>query len=703
MQTFDDIMNAVAAIEARKLDAVVTTFPTAQQVAKRHPELYIVTEPLDHEDTSVAVKKGNDGLLKEVDRIISQLKADGTLAGMRKRWLKPDLSPYEVPRIDLPERGTPLRIGVAATREPLSFVDADGSVTGHDGELARRIAAELHRPVVFQNMKFMALIPALTSGKIDLVITWMTATDERRKSVDFSIPYFDNSTVLLAVKPASLAGPTESAAGLPSSAATKRKLSSPADLADKKIGVLMGSADSTFVREHYPHATALEFQSAADVVLAVKTKKVDAALYDVEPLRLVLREEPTLGAMNENLFTFDCGVGFAKQNAAMRSQFNSFLAGIRKRGVYGDMVKRWMEQGDTEMPQIESAAGGKPLLVAVADVGLPFVATHENRLVGFDVELATRFAASIGRRVKFDNMAFGSLIAAVSSGKDDLIISSIYITEERKKQIDFSDSYYVMGTKAFALKESLGAPGQDANGGVPENPTFLRGIGNSFHSNFVLEKRYLLIWDGLKTTILISLLATIFGTLLGALVCFMRMSKLPLLQLPAKIYIDVLRGTPVLVLLMLIFYVVFASVNISPMLVAVVAFGMNFAAYVSEIFRAGIQSIDRGQTEAAIAMGFTPLQSFLHIVLPQTVQRILPVYKGEFISLVKMTSIVGYIAVQDLTKASDIIRSRTFDAFFPLIVVAILYFLIAWLLTLGLEHIEKMTNSRSRRIKGATR
>jgi polar amino acid transport system substrate-binding protein len=122
-----------------------------------------------------------------------------------------------------------------------------------------------------------------------------------------------------------------------------------------------------------------------------------------------------------------------------------------------------------------------------------------------------------------------------------------------------------------------------------------------------------------------------------------------------------------------------------------------FAAYAAEIFRAGIQSIDRGQTEAAIAIGFTPVQSFLNIILPQTLQRILPVYKGEFISLVKMTSIVGYIAVQDLTKASDIIRSRTFDAFFPLIIVAILYFVIAWVLTLALERVERMTNSRSRR------
>ncbi|MEI7824293.1 MAG: amino acid ABC transporter permease [Chlorobiaceae bacterium] len=220
-------------------------------------------------------------------------------------------------------------------------------------------------------------------------------------------------------------------------------------------------------------------------------------------------------------------------------------------------------------------------------------------------------------------------------------------------------------------------------------------FAGSFQSNIIQENRYLLLLDGLKTTVIISVSATLFGTLLGALVCFMRMSQSRALSAIAKVYIAILRGTPVLVFLMLMFYVVFASVDINPVIVSVIAFGMNFAAYVAEIYRAGIKSIDKGQTEAGIAMGFTRVNTFLFIVLPQTIQRILPVYKGEFISLVKMTSVVGYIAVQDLTKASDIIRSRTFDAFFPLVMVAILYFFISWVLMLLLEYIERVVDPRS--------
>ena len=230
--------------------------------------------------------------------------------------------------------------------------------------------------------------------------------------------------------------------------------------------------------------------------------------------------------------------------------------------------------------------------------------------------------------------------------------------------------------------------------------TFLQGITDSFYSNIIEEQRYILILDGLKVTIIISILATLFGTLLGSLVCYMRMSKNRLLQGVSGVYISILRGTPVLVVLMIIFYVVFASVDIDPVAVAIIAFGLNFAAYVSEMFRTGIESIDRGQTEAGIALGFTKVKTFIHIVMPQAVQRILPVYKGEMIALVKMTSIVGYIAVQDLTKAGDMIRSRTFDAFFPLIMVAVLYFLISWLLLVALGYAEKKTNPKLQKAGG---
>ena len=224
------------------------------------------------------------------------------------------------------------------------------------------------------------------------------------------------------------------------------------------------------------------------------------------------------------------------------------------------------------------------------------------------------------------------------------------------------------------------------------------GIKESFYNNIIHEKRYILLWNGFKVTFLISILSALLGTFLGAFICMLRMRKNKVLQLIAKIYIDLLRGIPQVVLLMIMFYVILAPFNISGITVAIITFAMNFAAYVSEMFRTSIESVNKGQTEAGIAMGFSKVKTFINIILPQAVQRVFPVYKGEFIALVKMTAIVGYIAVQDLTKASDIIRSRTFEAFFPLVMIAVLYFLLAWGLTFLLERIQIRTSPKRRRI-----
>ena len=213
----------------------------------------------------------------------------------------------------------------------------------------------------------------------------------------------------------------------------------------------------------------------------------------------------------------------------------------------------------------------------------------------------------------------------------------------------------------------------------------IESVVDSFYDNLIAEDRYRMILDGLQVTLLITLCAALLGTLLGGLVCWMRMSRRKWLQQVAKVYIELMRGTPVLVLLMLMYYVVMAPLDATGIVVAIVTFAMNTAAYISEMLRTTIQGIDRGQTEAGLALGFTQRQTFFKIVLPQVIKAVMPVYQGEVVSLLKGTSIVGYIAVSDMTRASDLIRSRTFDAFFPLIVTALIYFLMAWLIGLLLQ------------------
>jgi polar amino acid transport system substrate-binding protein len=691
IQRFDDPMDAVLAVKTGKVDAFITGHPSALLVVQKNPDLQVIDSPLSAEDTSIGVRKGNEELLEAVNGVIDQLRADGTLADMSRRWVKAQPGPYDEPQIEAVTSGKVLRIGVSATREPTTFVDQTGRVTGHDGELARRIGLALQRPVEFADMRFMSLIPALESGKIDLIVTGMSATTERRKRVDFSHKYFDLKQVLLVRRL-----PGEATAAAPAAP----RIATLADLADKRIGVLLGSAHDTYAQRTYPRAEILQFQATADMMLAVSTAKADAGIIDEDMLREAQRNNPVFQQLGEPLFTLPVGAGFRKGDP-LRGRFDELVAGLNADGTMADMVQRWVKQNGSSMPAITGATTrGEPVLIGTSSGGLPFGAVKDGRLVGFDIEIAERFAASIGRPVKFVDMEFGSLIAALSAGKIDLICASMYITEERQKRIDFSQPYYRSASYAFIAAAPVATPVATAAGPVAAAPGFFADVAESFHNNIVHEKRYLLLWDGLKATVLISVLATLFGTAVAGLICFMRMSPRAVLNVPAQAYIAVLRGTPVLVLLMLIFYVVFASVDINPMFVAVIAFGLNFGAYVAEILRSGIEGVDPGQGEAGVSLGFTPAQTFRHVVLPQTLVRILPVYKGEFISMVKMTSIVGYIAVQDLTKASDIIRSRTFDAFFPLVMIAVMYFAISWLLMQGLTYLERVTDPKYRRRQG---
>ncbi len=684
IQLFDDIMDAVTALSAGQLDGVLTAETTARQILKRNPDLTILDGYLRDEPAAVGLRKGDDLLREGIDGILVRLQADGTLADMSRRWFKSDLSPYVVPEIAVPTTGRPLRVGVSATREPMSFLDAEGQISGHDGELARRIAAGLGRPLEFFNSHWASLLPALQSGRIDAIVSGMTATEERRRLIDFSAPYFRNRQVVMAHRP----GIKDQALGL---AAIE-------DLHGLRIATGLGTAQDFYFTKNYPDSTILRLTSSADMVQAMLSDRVDAAVGDTEPIRRVMRENPQLGPIGEPILPFPVAVAFRQDNDALRTQFNDFLAAIEADGTHADMKARWLDGEDPDMPDI---AGGNPangtLVAGIDAFGLPFIALRDGEFVGFDVELLQRFAHYIDKDIRFDNIEFSGLIAAVVSGRVDVIAASIFVTEERKKSVDFSDPYYESTSTVYALKKNIA--GQESAERAPAAGALER-LAASFENNIIAEKRYLLIIDGLQTTIVISVLATLFGTVLGAVVCAMRMSAHGVAQWTARIFITTMRGTPVLVFLMILFYVVFASAPISPVGVAIIAFGIHFAAYVSEMFRTAIESIDPGQQEAGISMGFSRTGAFTAIVLPQALQRVLPVYKGEFLSLVKTTSIVGYIAVQDLTKAGDLIRSRTFDAFFPLVMIAVLYFAVSWALMQSLEYLERRTDPRRRRRQG---
>ena len=214
------------------------------------------------------------------------------------------------------------------------------------------------------------------------------------------------------------------------------------------------------------------------------------------------------------------------------------------------------------------------------------------------------------------------------------------------------------------------------------------GIIEQSNNSLIVDNRYKYIFSGLGNTIVMALFAVIIGLIFGLLIALIRNNyennkRLPLLNTLCKGYVAIIRGTPVLLQLMIIYYVIFASVNINVVLVGIIAFGLNSAAYVSEIIRAGLDSIDKGQMDGGRALGFNYHETMRYIILPQALKNVMPALCNEFITLLKETSVAGYIGIIELTKAGDIIASRTYNYFFPLILTALIYLI----LTLGLSKI----------------
>lgn len=692
---YKSLADVVLAVKTGKVDAAIYDADPLKEIFRIDKSLGLLGESLLTFDVGVGFRRDNNNLKSLFNKYLEEIKKDGTHKDMIDRWM--NMGATVMPVFKSQKSNGTLVVGISSGGLPFSVIK-DNELTGFDIELVKRFAMLEGKEIKFSDMDFSSLISAVSSGKVDMIVSSIFVTDERKKQINFSDSYYKMGTQVFALKE-NIATSNDLDLINETKPNTTNILTSVEDIKSRKMAVLLGSTHDVYAQENFPTSEIMQYKSPSDVVLAVKTGKVDVGIWVYELLIEMLQKDDSLALFGDSFGILPVGYAFNKNNTELKEKYNEFLASIKKEGVYDEMVERWVTKSNYAMPSIDTPAKNGTLIVGhVSDSGLPFVAIKDNKLIGFNIELTKRFAAFIGKDVRFDDMDFGSLIPALSAGKIDIIGMTINITDERKKKVDFGDPFYETRMHFFALKKNIATYNQK-KAGTSDGPNFFKGVADSFYSNIIQEKRYLLLWDGFKTTVSISILATIFGTFLGSFICFLRMSESKTMNIPAKIYISIVRGTPVLVILMLIFYVVFASVNINPIIVATIAFGLNFGAYAAEIFRSGIESIEKGQAEAGIAMGFNKIKTFIFIILPQTIRRILPVYKGEFISLVKMTSIVGYIAVQDLTKASDIIRSRTFDAFFPLIMIAILYFLISWILMQSLDYLERVTDPKYKRKK----
>ena len=685
---FNSAADSLLALESDKVDYVMTSRSTAGYMMKSDDSIMVADDSVADEACYIAVSKNNTDLIDKIDTVLAELKSDGTLSEMTGRWSLGGPDYYDIKEIT-PSDGTNgvLTVAVSPDVPPICFVQ-DGEVAGIDVELMEIIAAKLDMELKFTVMDFDAILPAVESGKADAAISDINATEERRELVGFTESYFDNPQVLLSLK--SVVEDTR----VP-------QYTELAQLSGKLIADTSGSIFSTYIDAVIPNVTYSVFNSPLEQIEALKGGRVEAVPMDEPNTKIELAKETDLTVLPQKIAAAKYGIVLQK-GSPLTSKVNSALATLKADGTLDEMKERWMGSDDSVkvMPDIESSGANGTLLVAYDKAYEPMeYVDADGREKGYELEMMLHIGKILGMNVEFTTMDTSGLIPMIQSGKADAAVGSFSITEERKEIVDMSDPEYEGGVYFIVRKVAA----TEEAGDTEEKTGLIDELTGSFTRTFINQDRWKQILYGLGVTVLISAFSGIFGSLLGFGLCMLRRERKK--SGPAvTAFSRIIEGTPVVVLLMILYYIVFGKVGISAIIVAIIGFSINFGVYVSEMLNMGINAVEKGQIEAAAALGFTRSQVFRKVTFPQAAQHFMPIYKGTFVSMVKDTSVVGYIAIEDLTKVSDIIRSRTLEAFFPLIVTAVIYYLVANLLAFVLTKIELRINpKREMRITDLTK
>lgn len=455
------------------------------------------------------------------------------------------------------------------------------------------------------------------------------------------------------------------------------------------IACMSGTDDQIHLEERFHDCQFKYYPALPDILQAVSIGAVDygSAFDNTREEQLAQFED--IAALPENCYVNKFSFMFPRNDKGNKlcKEFNDFYKKCRESGVYDEMLAKWQSQDeskyvidvDSYKPDVDNGQ------ISVVTLGkwTPMSFIYNNELSGMYVELTYMFCKEYGYTPQFSIADIDGELAGVATGEYDMVADIASENEERKKNVIFSDTILEEATILVTKADT------DAIKEVPKAQAFVQSIKESFVNCFITQKRYQMLFDGLNVTITISLLSILLGTVLGGIICALRMSGNTFCEAFSIIYIKLVQGMPIVVLLLLLFYVVFAGTGIDSRWICVVGFSLDFSAYCSEIFRTNIESVPRGQRIAARALGFSEVGAFTRVVLPQALIGILPVYCGQVVSLIKLTSVAGYIAVVDLTKSSDLIRSATYEALFPLLVTALVYFILASVINLLLRIVGK--------------
>lgn len=461
------------------------------------------------------------------------------------------------------------------------------------------------------------------------------------------------------------------------------------DLEGANIGVQLGTTGDIYATDYEKKGTAKlsRFNKGADAVQALKQNKVDCVIIDEQPAKAFVEKNAELTILEEEFAVEEYAICIAKENTKLKNEINTALGELQSEGVVADIIKNYIgddTKGKTPYVSPNDVDRSNGTLTMATNVGFPPYEYFENgEPTGIDVDMAQAIADKLGMELVITDMEFDAIIMAVQSGKADIGVAGMTVTEDRLKNIDFTDSYTTAKQVIIVKDKTVVAQ---------------RSFKERLYDSFISDNRWQYIVKGLGNTILITICAGLIGIALGFLIAVVRVANdrsgektlaLSIANVIAQVYLTVFRGTPVLAQLMIMYYVVFGAMKINPVIAAILAFGLNSGAYVAEAIRSGIIGIEIGQFEAGRSLGFSYSKTMIHIILPQGIKNSLPAMCNEFISLLKESSIVGYVGLVDVMKGADIIRSNTYEALIPLVTVALVYLAIVMLMTAGVNRLER--------------
>lgn len=464
------------------------------------------------------------------------------------------------------------------------------------------------------------------------------------------------------------------------------------DLAGKKIGVQIGTTGDIYASdyENDDAGTKIErYNRGTDAIQALKIGKIDCVIIDEQPAKAYTEKNNELKILEEEFANEEYAICIDKSNNELKEQINTALSDLKAEGTLQQIINYYIgndEQKGKNPYKKKNVKRNGTLSMATNAEFKPYEYFEQGEIVGIDIDIMQAICDKLGKKLEIQNMHFDSIIAAVKSGKADVGAAGMTVTEERLKSIDFTDTY-TNAKQVIIVKDA-------------KVLSKTRSFTESFYDNFIKENRYQYLLNGFGNTLLITFFAILIGVILGLLIALVRTShdrngSMPFLNVICHIYLTIMRGTPAVVQLLIIYYVILTSVQ-NKVLVAIIAFGLNSAAYVAEVIRSGIMSVDNGQFEAGRSLGLNYRQTMMSIIVPQAFKNILPALCNEFIVLIKETSISGYIGLVDLTKGGDIVRSITYEAYMPLYAVALIYLVTVMLLSSGVRYIEKRLRNDER-------